>query len=84
MTKRHYPRTHPNYYYIICDLIVAKMGPEFDLKVFERLFPKVGKPYGVIPWTDGYLAHRRIIGGLVKSAIKDRFAEAPKTQASLI
>ncbi len=77
-------RIHPNYYYIIRDTIVAKMGPEFDQNVFERLFPRVAQEYRVIPWTDGYLAHRRIIGGLVKSAMKERFAAAPKTQTSLI
>lgn len=77
-------RNHPNYYYSIRDAIVAEMGPEFDQDVFERLFPKAGKPYRVIPWTDGYLAHRRIISGLVKSAIKERFAKTPKAQTSLI
>ncbi len=78
-------RNHPDYYYTIRDAIVAEIGPaEFDPDAFKHLFPKVARRYGVIPWTDGYLAHRRIIGGLVKSTMKQRFAAMPKTQTALI
>lgn len=77
-------RSHPDYYYAIRDMIVAGMGPQFDLEKFRRLFPKAAAPHQVIPYTDGYLAHRKTIEGLVKSELRRKFANIPKTQDSLV
>lgn len=75
---------HPDYYYEIRDAIILQMGPTFNLEDFKRLFPKAARPHNVIPYTDGYLAHRRIIGRLVENKMKTRFANLPKQQTALV
>jgi len=76
-------RKHPEYYYTICDAIIAGMGPEFDQTTYYRLFPKAARPHQVIPYSDGYLAHRRIIERLVKAKMKRALAAVPKRQLTL-
>lgn len=84
MEWRQKLRNHSDYYYTIRDAIIAGMGPEFDRVEFRRLFPRAAIPHGVIPYTDGYLAQRRIIEGLVKAKMKRTLADTPKRQLTLI
>jgi hypothetical protein len=76
-------RNHPDYYYAIRDAVIARMGPVFNVSVFQKLFPKGARPHHVIPYTDGYLAHRRIIQDLVKSKMQRTLATVPKEQLRL-
>lgn len=76
-------RNHPNYYYEIRDAVIALMGPAFEQAEFRRHFPKAAAPHKVLPYSDGYLAHRRIIEGLVKDKMKKSSADLPKEQLQL-
>ncbi|MFA9262246.1 MAG: hypothetical protein ACEQSB_02715 [Undibacterium sp.] len=76
-------RNHPDYYYQIRDAVIALMGPAFEQAEFRRHFPKAAAPYKVIPFSDGYLAHRRIIEGLVKAKMAQVSAALPKEQLRL-
>lgn len=69
-------RNHPDYYYQIRDAVITLMGPTFDQSEFRKCFPRAAVPYKVIPYSDGYLAHRRIIEGLVKTKMA-RVSAAP-------
>ncbi len=76
-------RNHPEYYYTIRDAVIARMGPVFNVSVFQQVFPKAARPHQVIPFTDGYLAHRRIIQDLVKSKMQRTRVAVPKEQLRL-
>ena len=75
---------HPTHYYTIRDAIIAEMGPKFDQTTFNQRFSKAARPHNVIPFTDGYLTHRRIIGDLVRDKMRRARAAAPKDQLTLI
>lgn|GEM_PF-5938129 len=77
-------RNHPDYYYTIRDAVITRMGPTFNQAEFRWHFPKAAGPCKVIPYTEGYLAHRRIIEGLVKAKMRRVAAKAPKEQLSLL
>lgn len=74
------PRKHPPFYYTIRDIIIARSGPVFNEREFQRLFPAAARPHSVIPYSDGYPAIRRIIMSLVKARMKQARQTAPKAQ----
>lgn len=76
-------RNHPDYYYQIRDAAIALMGPAFSQAEFRKYFPRTAAPYKVIPYSDGYLAHRSIIEGLVKAKMKKACTALPKEQLQL-
>lgn len=76
-------RNHPDYYYAIRDAVIALLGPQFDQDEFQKYFPKAAVPHKVIPFSDGYLAHRRIIEGLAKVRMERTSRLLPKVQLRL-
>lgn len=62
-------RPHLDYYYTMCDEIIALMddqaGKPFDVINFKRQFRIVAIRHGIPPGSDGYQAHYRIIQGMV-------------------
>lgn len=77
-------RAHPDYYYEIRDAIIRHMGASFNLDNFKHLFPEVARKHDIIPYTDGYLAHRETIRRLTEDKMKKQFARTPKKQVSLV
>lgn len=76
-------RRHPPFYYTIRDAIIARMGPSFSEEDFKANFPSAARPHSIIPYSDGYLAIRRIIKGLVKDRMRKTRAAVPKQQEKL-
>lgn len=66
-------RSHPDYYYTMCDEIIALMddqaGKPFDATNYRKQFRTVAIRHKIFPGSTGYPAHFRIIMGLVSQKL---------------